>query len=427
MVLAMLILLNLSTYLGKANKPGLGALEQRFRLAVAAKSVGSLAGAAVDGSSSADTFREIELATVAQRKSDVEAESLYVAAKVARTGAPVDAKEAPLLAKKSGGRFAALRGAFLAPIPSTEVAKELVTNLGERPVDAFARSKLNRFAGLSENGVGPEAIRLLLGGAMVMGVFGLGALAIILGLAYLKNAGPATGFAVGPITLPQADGMALLGALQMLTFVAASILGSLLIRGLPKSIEPLGSIVPYAMMAGGIAWMSRTSLRGRRISLANLGLRRLEPSHLLWGVGGAFANAPIVLLMGFLGTRIFSFLPPPEHPITIELQSGLANPLRLISVFAIASLFAPFLEETMFRGTLTPAFSRVFGSVGLGVLTTSFFFASIHPTGIPAWPALMAVGAMGAFLAYRTGSLWPSVIMHGVHNFGTLILALLTS
>jgi membrane protease YdiL (CAAX protease family) len=55
------------------------------------------------------------------------------------------------------------------------------------------------------------------------------------------------------------------------------------------------------------------------------------------------------------------------------------------------------------------------------VFFSSLLFAMVHPTGVPAWPALAAIGAMAALLTFQTRSLVPSIVMHAVHN-GTLLL-----
>jgi len=427
-VLALLIGVNLNGYFNRSSTLSLESYELRFKMAIAAKSMSSLAGAALgDGGATADSLAEIEKGVQELRATDAEADALYAAAKVARTGKPLPAKEVPLLAAKSGPRYDGLRSALLLPKPSAEWAKKVIPHLGTGAVDAFAKTRLNSYAGIREPKVTPSTIRVLLSGLMIVGVLGLGCLTLVLGLAWLKGAGPAAGFGVGPLDLPKADGLALLGALQLLTFILASVLGVMVASALPRGFEAVANFVPYLLMVAGLTWLSLTKLRGRRISFADLGFRRFEARYLGWGVGGAFANAPIVLLFGYLGTRIFSFRPPPGNRLPVDFQGGTGKIGKLIGIFLIASLFAPFLEETMFRGTLAPAFARVRGSAWAGILISSFFFASIHPTGIPAWPALMAVGSMGAFLAYRTGSLWPSVIMHAVHNFGTLVLALLAS
>jgi membrane protease YdiL (CAAX protease family) len=52
-------------------------------------------------------------------------------------------------------------------------------------------------------------------------------------------------------------------------------------------------------------------------------------------------------------------------------------------------------------------------------------FAAVHPTGVPAWPALALIGSVMAILVYQRGSLVTSMVFHGVHNLSLVVLMLL--
>jgi membrane protease YdiL (CAAX protease family) len=89
---------------------------------------------------------------------------------------------------------------------------------------------------------------------------------------------------------------------------------------------------------------------------------------------------------------------------------------------------APVVEETMFRGVLyrhlrelTHGIDRV-ASLLFSTLISCFIFAIIHPQGVMAVPALMAL-ACGFVLAREwRGTLLPSMIAHGLNN--ALVLGL---
>jgi membrane protease YdiL (CAAX protease family) len=117
----------------------------------------------------------------------------------------------------------------------------------------------------------------------------------------------------------------------------------------------------------------------------------------------------------------------PAHPIVAELGSG--NALLVLQVLLVASVAAPIVEETMFRGVLYRHLrdaSRRLGfavSVILSTLVNAFVFAIIHPQGWVAVPALMGL-AVGFTLAREwRGTLVPSMVMHAVSN--GLVLTLL--
>jgi membrane protease YdiL (CAAX protease family) len=118
----------------------------------------------------------------------------------------------------------------------------------------------------------------------------------------------------------------------------------------------------------------------------------------------------------------------PSHPIEMPLASGDWE-LRL-QIFFLASIVAPIVEETMFRGVLyrhlRELTCRGFTAISIifSGLVSSFIFAVIHPQGLLAVPMLMAL-ACGFVLAREwRATLVPCMVAHGVHNGLTLLLAI---
>lgn len=149
-------------------------------------------------------------------------------------------------------------------------------------------------------------------------------------------------------------------------------------------------------------------------------------SHLLWGVGTYFLNWPLIVLLGALMTRLLPDLPPPSHEALTQLAQA-RDPFTLLALFFVAAVYAPIVEELMFRGVLFPAVSQATRRVWVGVLVSSLVFALIHQQGPVAWPSLALIGATAAWVTYRTGSLIPAIIMHALHNGTTLLLGYLVS
>ena len=160
-------------------------------------------------------------------------------------------------------------------------------------------------------------------------------------------------------------------------------------------------------------------MRARQI----LGDTRPAPILLGWGLGGVFANLPALLIIGGLGAALFRFLPEPSHPAVDQLIQS-RDPMTIARIFVAAVIFAPILEEVIFRGLLMPAIARVTGSVGWGVALSSFLFAAIHPQGIAAWLGLATVGAMCALITVQTRSLIPAMVLHALHNGALLVVNL---
>jgi membrane protease YdiL (CAAX protease family) len=124
-------------------------------------------------------------------------------------------------------------------------------------------------------------------------------------------------------------------------------------------------------------------------------------------------------------------MPPggPSHPVVeVVLHAGWWVRLQVILV---AAVFAPIVEETMFRGVLYRHLRDALGhfgtfvSIALSATLTSFVFAIIHPQGLLGVPMLMAI-AFGLTLAREwRGTLVPGMVQHGLNN--GLVMVLLIS
>ena len=117
----------------------------------------------------------------------------------------------------------------------------------------------------------------------------------------------------------------------------------------------------------------------------------------------------------------------PSHPVVHYLADG--DWSMLLQIFVLASIMAPIVEETMFRGVLhrhcreLTSGSRAFVSALMSTTLVSFIFAAIHPQALVTIPVLMFM-AFGFSLAREwRGSLLPSMFAHGMSNAAVLTVA----
>lgn len=110
----------------------------------------------------------------------------------------------------------------------------------------------------------------------------------------------------------------------------------------------------------------------------------------------------------------------PSHPIVGWLLN--ADWWQKLEVVFLASVMAPLVEETMFRGVLhrhlrdaTSRFGFV-ASVLISGLVVSFLFAVIHPQGLLATPVLMALALAFTLAREWRGTLLPAMLAHGANN-----------
>lgn len=140
------------------------------------------------------------------------------------------------------------------------------------------------------------------------------------------------------------------------------------------------------------------------------------------GFGGYVAGLVIVavgvlltvLLIRITGARSSS-------PIVQELNGG---PWHIVALYAIACIFAPFMEETMFRGILFHHLRQRWRWIGSAAVV-SLIFAALHPQGWVAVPALTAIAMVLAALREWRDSLIAPMTAHACSNFLVLTLALL--
>ena len=231
-------------------------------------------------------------------------------------------------------------------------------------------------------------------------------------------------------------------ALWLVLYVGMGRLLAFLPAGVPLGLA--AGVPGLCSLAAALAWPVLRGVPWRQVRL-DIGWRAgdqpaLEP---LYGVLCYMAALPLVIL-GVLalagvmqlrqhwgGRDLFGPTDSPTHPIVdYILHSGWSGWLQALF---LASVMAPFMEETMFRGVLYRHLREATGrhgrvvSVLLSALAASFVFAALHPQGLLAIPVLMAL-AFG-FTAAREwrGSLIPSMTVHALHNGMLLLLLILTA
>ena len=109
------------------------------------------------------------------------------------------------------------------------------------------------------------------------------------------------------------------------------------------------------------------------------------------------------------------------HKVSQDIQQlggqtslGLRIPLMLV-----VTSVGPLVEELLFRGVLLSALMQRW-RVGQAVAISSLAFVLVHLPGLQwqwyALPDLLLLALALAWLRLRSGSIWPSVLAHGVNN-----------
>ena len=121
---------------------------------------------------------------------------------------------------------------------------------------------------------------------------------------------------------------------------------------------------------------------------------------------------------------ILSILEEEQAQFVIDLN-GLLRPETItgfILLFIAVAIIAPLGEELLFRGFLQQVLEKHWKDVTKAILVTSLFFALIHMN--PYWFAqIYILGVMLGFLSWKTGSVLPSLILHGLNNTMAMIFS----
>ena len=196
---------------------------------------------------------------------------------------------------------------------------------------------------------------------------------------------------------------------------------------IPAAID--GLLVDPLVM-GLAAMVQTTGMAAIALLLALLGGRGLIVSFALRApkaaamVAGLVIGGTIGLFGGWLAELLVELVPALDSPIFDVLTEAMTQgPLgKRLVFYAAVVLFAPLLEELIFRGYLWSAIQESAGPwVAWGA--TSVVFAGYHLVPLHVL-AIFGTGALIGWLRLWSGSLWPCVAAHFVNNLLSVVLVL---
>jgi membrane protease YdiL (CAAX protease family) len=124
-------------------------------------------------------------------------------------------------------------------------------------------------------------------------------------------------------------------------------------------------------------------------------------------VAGVFCDALLVQLTTHAPGLSFGSL---ERLGDAAESSGLSFWVMALSTAVVA----PVYEELLFRGYVFRGLSRSAGP-GVAITVSALLFAAFHGDPLHAI-AVLPMGLFLGWLRWRTGSIWPSMIAHGLNN-----------
>lgn len=133
-----------------------------------------------------------------------------------------------------------------------------------------------------------------------------------------------------------------------------------------------------------------------------------------WGLVGYVAGAPLLILGILTSLLLATFVGQEAHHPLMDSVADAGFP-GMLAIFLLASVSAPLVEETVFRGGF---YHYLRGRLGVlaAALVVSLVFAFIHPQGILGVPPLVALAMILTLIREWRGSIVGCVAVHAVHN-----------
>jgi len=117
---------------------------------------------------------------------------------------------------------------------------------------------------------------------------------------------------------------------------------------------------------------------------------------------------------------ITTLIPPPEALQEMMKPVEIQGAIQWFLIFIGSVFISSFAEESMFRGFLLTTLLKK-GDPTRAVILTAVSWAIIHPNPYWAIP-LFVMGVFIGYVAWKSMSLWPAVIIHGSYNLLTLLI-----
>ena len=185
----------------------------------------------------------------------------------------------------------------------------------------------------------------------------------------------------------------------------------------PAGVNLISNFLGDACFIGAALIFARMTSRP---TPAQFGLR---PTHLWKAVGYVVAGYAVFITFSGIWLQIINS--HAKDDIAHELGVGRSDALALGALAAFATVVAPMVEETFFRGFCFTAMRNNFG-VWWAAAITGLLFGGVHVAGSPVaflFP-LAFFGFVLCLIYWRTRSLFPCMALHCANNsiaFGTML------
>lgn len=143
-----------------------------------------------------------------------------------------------------------------------------------------------------------------------------------------------------------------------------------------------------------------------------------KPFKWSWIGKGYLLSLGAVFSINIALTKILGESPQSENPVLELFLDAAAWKFGLLGLLVV--FVGPVFEELMFRGWIIGGLREKWGDRA-AIVFSAALFALIHGD-LPGMPALFALGLVFGWVYRRSGSLWASILVHGMWNATTFSL-----
>lgn len=212
--------------------------------------------------------------------------------------------------------------------------------------------------------------------------------------------------------------------------VAGLVIAAIIVYRVPPLLAPhagaFGPVLYGLILAAipGVAALSgfTAAARSRIRSLGSFGLYRVPARWIACGAGAGLAAITLTAVTAA------AVLPAATTSPVDGVFAGGGPVATALSVLVLAVL-VPLGQELLFRGVVATVLLR-HGAV-VGVLGSTLLFATafalVHGATVPVIVSAAVLGLVTGELRRRSGSIWPGLAAHVVHNLVALALVLIVT
>ncbi len=188
----------------------------------------------------------------------------------------------------------------------------------------------------------------------------------------------------------------------------------LVLNKLLPNIDPLNlSLLSMLVSTVIIIFPVLLYLRITRATLRNC--LRINGISLMSFFAVILISIGFIVIIDELDRIVYALFGAPEFLQELFEQLKITSVQSGILIILTTAIVAPIVEEILFRGYLQKVLEESWEDITKAILVTSLFFALVHLN--PYWVVqIYLLGFVLGYLSWRTNSIIPGIILHGLNN-----------